>query len=111
MFSVVHCSSIPPPQNGRIIFAGSGTAPFDYGTTAMYSCDSGYVLISDGDSGSGYGRNGITCDPVRVCGSDGTSTVGEWSGDSLACISEGNCSVRCIFSIETENAEMLLPHM
>ena len=77
----------------------------------MYSCDSGYVLTSDRDSESECGPNGIPCDPVRACGSNGTSIVGEWSGDNLVCISEGDYIVRHIISVKAKNAEMLFLFM
>ena len=89
LFAAIWCPSLPPPRNGQITFSGNGTAPFDYGTTATYSCDSTYVLASNGDPVRVCGSNGTFCDSVKVCGGDGTSTVGEWNGDSLVCTIEG----------------------
>ena len=90
----LQCSGLLPPQYGQIKFTGSGAVPFDYRTTATYSCDSGFILaIREGDSVSVCGSNGTACDPVRVCG--GTNAVGEWSGQSLVCTLEGSVCRFC----------------
>ena len=70
-YTVIRCPDIADPVNGQIIFASDRRAPFDYGTTAEYSCNEGYTL-------SGAER-------VRVCGGDGLSDVGEWSGEDYTC--------------------------
>ncbi len=58
--------------NGMIIYSsGSTTPPFDYGTTATYQCNNGYSLASG--------------DRVRTCTSNGTSSVGQWSGTAPVC--------------------------
>lgn len=88
---VIQCSSLSPLRNGQITFSENRNAPFVYGTTATYSCSSGYIIAKDNNEPVRIcGRNGTTCDNVRVCNGDGTSTVGEWSGESLVCVIEGD---------------------
>ena len=77
-FAVIQCPDIPDPFNGQIVFVEDRTAPFDYGTNATYSCNPGYTL-------SGM-------DTVRVCGGDGSSAAGEWSGKSICCLSDTRLS-------------------
>ena len=67
------CPDISDPDFGQIAFTTDNTAPFEDGTTALYSCNSGYVLSSAGIN-------------PRVCGGDGSSSVGEWTGAALTCI-------------------------
>ncbi len=69
------CPDIPDPDNGQITFTTDNTAPFEDGTMALYSCNSGYVL-------SDVGNN------PRMCGGDGSSSVGAWSGAALTCITQ-----------------------
>ena len=64
----VFCSLLPDLANGVITYASDTTDPFDYLTTATYSCDSGYGL--------GAAQMGVT----RTCG-----TMGEWTGSSVTC--------------------------
>ena len=66
------CPHIADPFNGQITFSSDRTAPFEFGTTATYSCDDNHVL-SVGDT-------------VRTCVSDGSSDVGVWSGSELFCL-------------------------
>ena len=54
-----------------ITFSTSTSAPFEFETTATYSCNPGFGL-SVGDS-------------TRTCGGDGSSPTGTWSGGSLTC--------------------------
>ena len=58
------------PTNGIITYAADTTSPFDYQTTASYSCDTGFGL-SGGDS-------------VRTCVSS-SAGPGEWSGTAPTC--------------------------
>ena len=72
-FTAVTCPELSSPTNGLIAFATDTDAPFDYQTTATYSCNTGFGL-SAGDS-------------VRICTAS-LSGGGEWSGSPLTC--EGN---------------------
>ena len=55
-----------------ITYASDTTAPFDYQTTATYSCDSGLGLTSG--------------DVVRSCVFSRTSSIGgDWSGTAPTC--------------------------
>ena len=69
-FTAVKCSSLVAPTNGMITYATDTTAPFDYQTTATYSCISGFGL-SGGDR-------------VRTCVSS-SAGPGEWSGIEPTC--------------------------
>ncbi|XP_064387965.1 uncharacterized protein LOC135336171 isoform X3 [Halichondria panicea] len=70
--SAITCSSLTPPINGMITYASDTTAPFDYQTTATYSCDSGLGLTSG--------------DVVRSCVFSRTSSIGgDWSGTAPTC--------------------------
>ena len=55
-------------NNGQISY---DTFDFDYGTTATYSCDTGFGL-SGGDK-------------ERVCGGNGSSPNGVWNGVTPHC--------------------------
>ena len=68
---MIQCPDIADPINGQIIFTTDIRAPFDYGTAAEYSCKDGYTLIGE--------------DTIRVCGGDGLSDVGVWSGEDYTC--------------------------
>ncbi len=63
------CPSLTAPMNGLITYATDTTSPFDYQTTATYSCDTGYGLSGD--------------DSARTCVSSGGP--GEWNGIELTC--------------------------
>ena len=52
------------------MFASDTSAPYDFGTTATYSCNSGYSLVGD---------------EVRTCGGDGSSTMGVWDLNEPSC--------------------------
>ena len=73
----IACEDLPDPSNGEINFSLDKTAPFEFETTATYSCDPGFG-ISGGD-------------PVRTCGGDGSSPSGEWTGNASTC--EGQFSI------------------
>ncbi len=64
------CFSLPVPDNGAIIFANDTISPFDYETTATYSCSTGFALV-----------NGAR---VRTCVGSSTGP-GEWSGAGPFC--------------------------
>ena len=68
--AAITCSTLAPPMNGMITYATDTTAPFDYQTTATYSCDAGYGL-SVGDT-------------VRTC-SGSLEGDGYWTGTAPIC--------------------------
>ena len=70
-YTVIECSSLPAIENGTIAYSSDTTEPYDYGTTAMYQCDSGYELTGG--------------DTVRTCTGDGSSSVGQWNGTAPNC--------------------------
>ena len=61
--TVIECPALTDPMNGGIVYAPDTSADYDFGTTATYSCNSGYSLVGD---------------EVRTCGGDGSSTMGVW---------------------------------
>ena len=69
---ILECPSLDVPTNGAIVYASDTTPDFEFGTTATYSCMSGYGL-SGGDV-------------VRTCGCNGgCPIVGGWSGTAPTC--------------------------
>ena len=72
------CPDIADPEYGQIIFSPDQIAPFSYGTVANFSCV------------SGYGLNGGA---KQICGGNGSSTDGVWSGSSPTC----NCELCFIY--------------
>ena len=56
--------------NGAMVYASDTTAPYDFGTTATHSCNSGYSLV------------GVE---VRTCGGDGSSVTGGWDSREPTC--------------------------
>ncbi len=69
--TAILCSALPAISDGVIMYSTDITAPFDFGTTATYSCNDGYFL-----QGS---------DTVRQCRDDSTDTTGDWSGTTPVC--------------------------
>ena len=69
------CTSLTSPSNGLISYGPDTTSPFNYQTTATYSCNAGYGL-SGGDR-------------TRQCVSFGSGDGG-WSGTAPTC--EGICN-------------------
>ncbi len=70
-YQYTHTACLAPPaavENGMVVYSSGTTEPYDYGTTAVYECDTGYELTS-GDS-------------ERTCTGN---TVGEWSGSAPVC--------------------------
>ena len=76
------CSDLPNPANGLILF--SSPAPYEFGTTATYICNTGY---------------GLSGDVTRTCEGDGSSPTGMWSGALPTCegkptmISQVSCTM------------------
>ncbi len=57
-------------MNGVVAYSSGSTAPYDYGTVATYTCNTGYFL------------SGIA---TRTCGGDGSSVTGAFSGVDPFC--------------------------
>ena len=66
----VSCSALDPIVNGVITYSSDTTDPFEHGTAAVHSCNDGYSLEGN---------------LVRICGGDGTSVMGVWSGAPPIC--------------------------
>ncbi len=69
LYTAIECSSLTAPIDGIISYAVDTTAPFEFGTTATYKCN------------TGFGLSGINSD--RNCG--GLNNLGEWSGAAPTC--------------------------
>ncbi len=69
--AALFCSTLVLPSNGDITYAPDTTQPFSYGTTAVYSCSTGFALMGN---------------VVRTCEGDDTLSAGVWSGRSASCI-------------------------
>ncbi len=71
-FAAITCPSLVEPINAIITYTTDITAPFDYQTTATYSCTSGFGL-SRGDMS-------------RTCIFSSTSSSGgAWNGSAPTC--------------------------
>ena len=85
--AVVTCADLADITNGYVAY--SGTTPHQSGDVATYVCDTGYVA-----------SHSIS----RVCGSNGLSPVGVWSGTVASCDGKDvemfvhNQLATCIFS-------------
>ena len=78
-FSAITCSLLGTLANGMITYDPDTTPPFDFETTATYSCDTGYGLSPSGTSfrsclgspigggGQWTGRDSATCDRKELC--------------------------------------------
>ena len=75
-YTVIRCQDVADPYDGQIEFQPDRLAPFDYGTRAVYTCKGGYSLRAS--------------ESERVCGGDGLSTEGVWSGEDYICLLDGN---------------------
>ncbi len=72
--SVLICTSLPTPDNGRIIYSIDSTSLYEFGTVATYVCDSGFGL-----------SGGVIS---STCGGDDSDPVGTWSGTAPSCLCE-----------------------
>ena len=79
MSTAITCPTLSAPADGRVTYSTS--LPFVSGTLATYFCDTGFGL-SGGDVTS-------------ICGGDGSSPNGMWSGTPPVC--EGTCIFVCGF--------------
>ena len=70
LFTAIECPALADVMNGDIVYASDMTAPYDLGTTATHSCNSGYSLV------------GVK---KRTCGGDGSSITGEWDRIEPTC--------------------------
>ena len=69
--TVIECpATLTVPANGAIVYASDTSASYNFGTTATYSCISGYSLVGD---------------EVRTCGGDGSITMGVWDLSDPSC--------------------------
>ena len=66
----ITCISGAPISNGVIAYSPDTTDPFDFNTTATYSCNEGFYL--EGSTN-------------RTCGGDDSNVNGTWSGESPVC--------------------------
>ncbi len=67
------CPYIPSPLNGCINFVEDDVYPFNLGTVATYSCDSGFAL---------------TGSEMRTCEVNGGNRIGVWSSTEPSCVGE-----------------------
>ncbi len=70
MHAAITCPSLGPINNGVMTYNPSTTSPFDFGTTAAYTCNEGFFL--EGERiltcvGDGLSVNGVWSDPAPVC--------------------------------------------
>ncbi len=75
ILTAVSCTELGSINNGSIAYSSDTVAPFDYGTTATYSCNEGLYLEGN---------------QMRTCQGDDSSPIGTWSGMSPVCA--GLCS-------------------
>ena len=69
--SAISCHTITPPVNGQVSFSSGTTSTHFFGTVATFSCTSGFGLLGN---------------MTRVCGGNGSSSSGVWSGSPPICI-------------------------
>lgn len=70
--AAIMCASISAPTNGVIMYS-TGTLMstfFNHGTMATYMCNTGYGLVGGAS---------------RLCGGDGLTPTGSWSGQMATC--------------------------
>ena len=65
------CTSLPSIPNGVITYIPTGTSPFDFGATAIYSCNAGFYIS-------------MSLISIRVC--TGSGTTGFWDGVEPDCL-------------------------
>ncbi len=88
--AAITCSILTDPSNGAIIYTTDTVAPFDYQTTATYSCDNGFRLSVVGNT-------------INCVGSH--AGPGEWSGAAPICegISTGGFALTaCVQKVYSE---------
>ena len=65
--TAIQCYQLDPLKNGTVVYSGSN---YSFGDTATYSCDIGF---------------GLSGNTERICGGNGSSPKGEWSGTDPSC--------------------------
>ena len=69
--TAITCNALPLLTDGILVYSSSTPEPYEFGTTARYSCDIRYGL-SAGDG-------------LLTCEGDGSSTNGTWRGIVPTC--------------------------
>ncbi len=67
----ITCSSLSLPDNGTIVFSPATSEPYQFGTTATYSCNNNF---------------GLSTNEILTCGGDGSSPNGMWVGIVPTCV-------------------------
>ncbi len=67
----ITCSSLSLPDNGAIVFSPATSEPYQFGTTATYSCNNNF---------------GLSTNEKLTCGGDGSSPNGMWVGIVPTCV-------------------------
>ena len=68
--SAITCTSLSQINNGLVTYRPDTTSPFNFGTTATYSCNENFFLQGD---------------RTRTCGGAGSGLNGVWSGSAPVC--------------------------
>ena len=68
--SAITCTSLSLLNNGVLSYNPDTMTPFDFGTTASYSCNEGFFLVGNTN---------------QTCGGDGSGVNGIWSGSAPVC--------------------------
>ena len=71
--TVITCLSLEAIANGQITYSPDTISPYNFGTVATFTCNTGFSLSGD---------------MTRTCGGDGSSQSGVWSGSSPVCVGE-----------------------
>ncbi len=66
IYTVITCPPLNDPANGTVIY----NVELEFGTQALYGCDTGFSLVGN-----------IT----RTCTGDGSSTTGAFDGEAPTC--------------------------
>ena len=70
--AAITCPTLMPPANADPITYSTVPSPaLSFGTTATYTCSSGFSVTAG--------------DVIRTCGGDGSSTMGVWNGMEPTC--------------------------
>ncbi len=67
--------------NGFVSYSPDTTSPFNYATTATYTCNDGFFL---------------SVDAARVCIGDGSSVTGSFSGSDPVCTRKYTYTVHAV---------------
>ena len=68
---MITCAGGLTIANGALSYTPDPSPPYDYGTTARYTCNAGYTL---------QGQD------TRTCTGDGSSTMGAFDGVAPTCV-------------------------